>query len=66
MTGSYWKQCLSDVIAEATKQLEYAELMSNQAFVVKHFLEEKDIFVSLPTAFGNTPVPSTLQSMNMP
>ena len=49
MTGSYWKQRLSDVIAEATKQLEYAELRSNQALVVKHFLEEKDIFVSLPT-----------------
>ena len=23
--------------------------------MVKHFLEEKDIFVNLPTAFGNTP-----------
>ena len=45
MTTRYSKQRLSDTIAEATKQLEYAELRSNQALVVKHFQEEKESFL---------------------
>ena len=54
MAGSYSKQSLSEAISEATKQLGYTELRSNQALVVKHFLKGKDIFVSLPTGSGNS------------
>ena len=43
MAGSYLKQRLSKAIAKATKQLGYTELRSNQALMVKHFLEGKDI-----------------------
>ena len=40
---------IGEAIASATEKLGYNELRKNQELVVRHFLRERDVFVSLPT-----------------
>jgi len=49
----YCKNLVCRVINEATKQLGYAELRTNQALMVKSFLEGSDIFVGVLRAVAN-------------
>ena len=43
-----------EAIASATEKLGYSELRKNQELVVRHFLRERDVFVSLPTGSGKS------------
>ena len=45
---------IGEAIASATEKLGYSELRKNQELVVRHFLSERDVFVSLPTGSGKS------------
>ena len=45
---------IGEAIASAAEKLGYSELRKNQELVVRHFLRERDVFVSLPTGSGKS------------
>ena len=54
MAGCSSKDRLHAAISEAAKQLGYFELSHLQTLVVAHFVEGRDVFVSLPTGSGKS------------
>ena len=46
---------LNNALATAAKEMDYSELRAKQKTVVKHFLNSRDVLVSLPTGSSKSP-----------